>query len=104
MPVRPDCATSRSSFPRATEAELISRIAQLPLQPFQFGAFEGKRRVAWFGYRYDYTAKRLADAGPIPDWLTSVISSVEKFGDLPSASVRQILCTEYDVGVGIGWH
>jgi hypothetical protein len=28
------------------EAELIRRIGGLPLQPFQFGAFEGKRRVA----------------------------------------------------------
>jgi alkylated DNA repair dioxygenase AlkB len=36
--------------------------------------------------------------------LTSIIGSVEKFGDLRAGSVRQILCTEYDAGVGIGWH
>ena len=36
------------------EQELIAEIARLPLQPFQFGAYEGKRRVASFGYRYDY--------------------------------------------------
>jgi alkylated DNA repair dioxygenase AlkB len=29
---------------------------------------------------------------------------VEKFGGLRGGSVRQILCTEYDAGVGIGWH
>ena len=28
----------------------------------------------------------------------------ESFSDLPAASVRQVLCTEYDIGVGIGWH
>ncbi len=89
---------------RTTEAALIDRILELPLQPFQFGAFEGKRRVASFGFRYDYTAKRLQEAEPLPAWLMSVISPVENFGDLPPGSVRQVLCTEYDVGVGIGWH
>jgi alkylated DNA repair dioxygenase AlkB len=87
-----------------TEEELVSRISQLPLQPFQFGAFEGKRRVASFGFRYDYALRTLQEADPIPPWLAPVIGSVEKFGDLPPGSVRQILCTEYDEGVGIGWH
>jgi alkylated DNA repair dioxygenase AlkB len=88
----------------AIETELISRIAELPLQPFQFGAFEGKRRVASFGYRYDYSLQRLAEADPIPAWLAPIARSVESFGHLPPESVRQILCTEYDIGVGIGWH
>jgi alkylated DNA repair dioxygenase AlkB len=89
---------------RTTEAELIGHILELPLRPFQFGAYEGKRRVASFGFRYDYTAKRLQEAEPLPAWLISVVNSVEKFADLPPGSVRQVLCTEYDVGVGIGWH
>jgi alkylated DNA repair dioxygenase AlkB len=89
---------------RATEAELIADLEKLPLQPFQFGAYEGKRRVASFGFRYDYSLRKLQEAGPIPGWLTSIIGSVEKFGGLPAGSVRQILCTEYDAGVGIGWH
>jgi alkylated DNA repair dioxygenase AlkB len=89
---------------RTTERELVSRISELPLQPFQFGAFEGKRRVASFGFRYDYEQRKLREADPIPTWLTPIIAAVEKFGDLPGGSVRQILCTEYDVGVGIGWH
>jgi alkylated DNA repair dioxygenase AlkB len=88
----------------ATESELVSRISELPLQPFQFGAFEGKRRVASFGYRYDYSLQRLAEADPIPAWLAPIARSVESFANLPAESVRQILCTEYDVGVGIGWH
>ena len=87
-----------------TEQQLVSRISELPLQPFQFGAFEGKRRVASFGFRYDYDQRKLREADPIPPWLTSIIASVEKFGELPTGSVRQILCTEYDIGVGIGWH
>jgi alkylated DNA repair dioxygenase AlkB len=85
------------------EQELIARVAALPLQPFQFGQYEGKRRVASFGFKYDYGLRRLQDAEPIPDWLAPVIEKVELFGG-PSTQIRQVLCTEYDVGVGIGWH
>jgi alkylated DNA repair dioxygenase AlkB len=86
-----------------TEQDFIARIAALPLQPFQFGHYEGKRRVASFGFRYDYTLRRLQAAEPIPDWLGPIIEQVEAFGG-PETHIRQVLCTEYDVGVGIGWH
>jgi alkylated DNA repair dioxygenase AlkB len=85
------------------EETLIGHIAALPLQPFQFGQFEGKRRVASFGFRYDYTMRRLEEADPIPEWLTSIIEKVEAFGGR-GTRIGQVLCTEYDVGVGIGWH
>ena len=88
----------------ALERDLIGRIAALPLQRFQFGAFEGNRRVASFGYRYDYSLQRLAEAEPIPDWVAPVARQVEAWAGLPEDSVRQVLCTEYEVGVGIGWH
>jgi hypothetical protein len=43
----------------AIERELIQHIRTVPLQPFQFGQFEGKRRVASFGFRYDYDQRQL---------------------------------------------
>jgi alkylated DNA repair dioxygenase AlkB len=87
----------------ATERDLIERVVALPLQPFQFGQYEGKRRVASFGFRYDYTLRRLQEAEPIPPWLAPLIERVEEFGGT-NAKIAQILCTEYDTGVGIGWH
>jgi hypothetical protein len=36
------------------EQSLIDRIAELQLKPFQFGAYEGKRRVVSFGRAYDF--------------------------------------------------
>jgi alkylated DNA repair dioxygenase AlkB len=87
----------------ATEKALIGQIAALPLQPFQFGQYEGKRRVASFGFRYDYTMRRLEQADPIPAWLSSIIEKAEAFGGR-GTRIGQVLCTEYDVGVGIGWH
>jgi len=88
----------------ATERELIAGIAALPLKPFQFGAFEGHRRVKSFGFRYDYTLQKLTESDPIPDWLKGVARAVELFGNLSEGSIRQVLCTEYEAGVGIGWH
>jgi alkylated DNA repair dioxygenase AlkB len=87
----------------ATKQALISEIRGLPLQPFQFGQFEGKRRVASFGFRYDYSLRRLEPADPIPPWLADIAVRVESFGG-PETRIRQVLCTEYDIGVGIGWH
>ncbi|MGY3652774.1 alkylated DNA repair dioxygenase AlkB [Bradyrhizobium sp. LM4.3] len=76
----------------------------MPLQRFQFGAFEGNRRVASFGYRYDYALQRLAEAEPIPGWVLPIAHQVEAWAGLVGGSVQQVLCTEYDAGVGIGWH
>jgi alkylated DNA repair dioxygenase AlkB len=87
----------------ATERTLIAEIGALPLQPFQFGQFEGKRRVASFGFRYDYDLRQLLEAEPIPAWLSDIVAAVETFGG-PGTRIQQVLCTEYDVGVGIGWH
>lgn len=87
----------------AVEQELITAISALPLRPFQFGAFEGKRRVASFGFRYDYNLRQLEQAEPVPAWLVETMERVETFGG-PATRIGQVLCTEYDVGVGIGWH
>jgi alkylated DNA repair dioxygenase AlkB len=94
----------RDFISAATEQELIAHISQLPLKPFQFGAFEGNRRVKSFGFRYDYTLQKLQESEPVPDWLATLAHAVERFGDLSEGSVRQVLCTDYEVGVGIGWH
>jgi alkylated DNA repair dioxygenase AlkB len=88
----------------AAERELIDHIRGLDLEPFQFGAFEGKRRVASFGWRYDYNTQRLQSARAAPDWLLPVIKRIESWAELPPGAVVQVLCTEYDVGVVIGWH
>ena len=95
---------ARDFISQDIERELVARVAELPLKPFQFGQFEGHRRVKSFGFRYDYTQQKLIESEPVPDWLTGLARSVEAFGNLCEASVRQVLCTEYEAGVGIGWH
>jgi alkylated DNA repair dioxygenase AlkB len=86
------------------EQELIAHVRNLPLTPFQFGAYEGHRRVASFGWRYDYGERKLKAADDIPDWILPLIPRIEAYGGPESGPVKQVLCTEYDEGVGIGWH
>ena len=86
------------------EHDLVQRIRSLPLEPFQFAAFEGRRRVASFGWRYDYSAQRLQEAETLPDWIVPEIARVEAFGALLAGAIRQVLFTEYEAGAGIGWH
>jgi alkylated DNA repair dioxygenase AlkB len=88
---------------QSMELDLIERIRGLPLIPFRFGAYEGKRRVASFGFKYDYAERRLQEAGEVPEWLAPVIEKVEAYGG-PTVKIKQVLCTEYDAGAGIGWH
>jgi alkylated DNA repair dioxygenase AlkB len=59
--------------------------------------------VASFGRRYDFTLRKIQNADPIPDWLLSTMEKVESFGGART-KIGQVLCTEYDAGVGIGWH
>jgi alkylated DNA repair dioxygenase AlkB len=103
-PALPDGLRYSADFiSHEVERELVMRVAALPLQPFQFGLYEGKRRVASFGWRYDYSQRRLLPAEPFPGWLTALIRQSEAFGG-SDTRIDQVLCTEYEAGVGIGWH
>ena len=86
------------------ERALIAAMRELPFAPFQFGPFEGKRRVASFGFRYDYSDRRLHEAQPIPDFIREILARAESFAGVSPGSIRHVLFTEYDVGAGIGWH
>jgi alkylated DNA repair dioxygenase AlkB len=61
-----------------------------------------ERRVVFFGSRYDFTYQRLEAAEELPAWLVPLAERVD--AALPSGSIKHALCTEYDVGAGIGWH
>jgi len=86
----------------AREADLIARIAALPLAPFQFHGFEGKRRTISFGWHYGFDGSGLAQAEPMPDWLATVRDQAEAATGL--TGLRHALLIEYAEGAGIGWH
>lgn len=86
------------------QAALIARLATLDFAPFQFHQWQGKRRVAWFGLRYDYGESGLTTAPAIPDFLLPVRAAAAAFAGLPAGDFVQSLVTEYAPGAGIGWH
>ena len=62
---RPEGLHYRPDFISAQEeAALIGYIRALPLAPFQFGIYEGKRRVVFFGSRYDFGRGQLRSGEP----------------------------------------
>ncbi len=80
---RPDGFRLQPDFISADEErQLVGRIDELPLKPFQFGAFEGKRRVASFGWRYNFSLQVLEQADELPAWLTPFALRVETFASL----------------------
>jgi hypothetical protein len=50
----------------AEERALVALIADLPFRPFEFHGYLGNRRAVSFGWRYDYGARVLERAAPVP--------------------------------------
>ena len=71
------------------EAALIARFADLPLKPFEFQQYLGKRRVVYFGYRYDYQRGVMDEAADLPAWLIPPApTDLVGFGSLRPAQNR----------------
>jgi alkylated DNA repair dioxygenase AlkB len=95
---RPDLLTGEE------EEVLAGRIAALPLKPFEFHGYLGKRRVISFGWRYAFDGGGLTEAEPIPDWLHPAREKAAALASLPAEAFEHVLLTEYAPGAGIGWH
>ncbi len=88
----------------AEEGELSARIDAAPLQPFQFGQWQGKRLTASFGSAYDYQRGRIAEAPPLPEWLLVLRERLAPLVTREPESFVQASLLRYDPGAGIGWH
>jgi alkylated DNA repair dioxygenase AlkB len=86
------------------EQALIAALTPLPLQPFEFQGWLGKRQVTSFGWRYDFTEARFARAPDLPDFLLPLRDQAAALAGLPGEDLVQTLITRYDPGAGIGWH
>jgi alkylated DNA repair dioxygenase AlkB len=86
------------------ELELLAHLGALDYQPFRFRGYEGKRRVRYFGWRYDFDAGKIDRAEELPACLLSLRDRAADFARLPPASLAHALVTEYPPGAPIGWH
>jgi alkylated DNA repair dioxygenase AlkB len=86
------------------ERELAERFALLPLTPFAFRGFVGRRRIISFGWRYDYAGRTLRSSDEIPGLLMPLRERAAEFAGVPAQSLQHVLVTEYAPGAAIGWH
>jgi alkylated DNA repair dioxygenase AlkB len=86
------------------ERALIQSAAALPLAAFRFQGFLARRRVAYFGWRYDFDRASFEPAEPIPDFLLDLRSRAAHFAGLTPEALPHALVTEYTPGTEIGWH
>jgi alkylated DNA repair dioxygenase AlkB len=103
-PLLPGLELRHEFISAAEEGDLIARIGQVDLTPFQFQGFEGKRLTHSFGWRYDFNDRSFAEAEPIPDWLLPLRVNAAALAGLSEAEFIHVLLIRYDPGAGIGWH
>src|SRR5262245_5740590 len=84
------------------EARLIAAFRDLDFSPFQFHT--GKRRVVYYGWRYDFDGGGLKRTDPIPPLLLPTRAIVADFAGHDASALEQALITEDAPGAAIGWH
>ena len=86
------------------ERELVDRFAGLSFKPFEFRGYFGKRRVVFYGWRYDFNDRSLGEAEPMPPFLLPLRDKAAALMGVEAETLPHALVTEYAPGAAIGWH
>ena len=86
------------------ERMLLAGIALLPLEQAKYREYTARRRVAYFGHDYDFTANRLGDAPPIPEFLEPLRTKLARWMGTAPGEFATALVAEYSPGTPLGWH
>jgi alkylated DNA repair dioxygenase AlkB len=89
---------------REEEAALIAQLEGLPLAPMKYQQYEALRRVVSYGGSYDFSAQRLKEADPIPQWLSPLRARAAAWLGVAPEQFTQVLLAEYKPGTPLGWH
>jgi alkylated DNA repair dioxygenase AlkB len=89
---------------RTEEAELVARIEALPLAPMKYQQYTALRRVVSYGGKYDFSARKLHEAEPIPEWLDPLRAKAGEWAGIEPEAFTQALVAEYRPGTPLGWH
>ena len=103
-PLVPGLGFFREAVSGQDEAGIVRRIDAAPLQPFQFGQWQGKRLTVSYGSAYDFTRGTVTEAPPLPDWLVDLRNRLATEAGMEPAALQQALLIRYGPGAGIGWH
>jgi hypothetical protein len=103
-PLIPGLAYEEEFVAPDEEAMLIREMDALPLSPFRFQGWTGKRLTLSLGWTYDFDNSRFGPSDPIPSWLAPIKTRASRFAGVADADLVQALLIRYDPGAGIGWH
>ena len=96
--LRPDFITP------VEERILLDAIAGLKLEEAKYKQYTARRRIAYFGYGYDFVSNRLGEAPAAPAFLAPVRAKVAAWMEVAPEALEQALITEYRPGTPLGWH
>jgi alkylated DNA repair dioxygenase AlkB len=92
-------------FINTTEEDGLCREVQnTVLHAFSFQGFEAKRKVASFGYDYNFDKGGLTKGIGIPSAFQPLIQKVAAHLSIPGEQFAELLVTEYPAGSVINWH
>lgn len=86
------------------EENLIRQVAGTELHNFTFQGFEAKRKVASFGYDYNFDRRSVAPGKPIPPGFHGLVEKVASYLSIATVEFTELLVTEYPAGSVINWH
>ena len=86
------------------ENKLIAHVREMDLHPFLFQGFEAKRKVASFGFDYNFNNKVLTKGKEIPSCFTPLLNEVSHTLNIAKHDFAELLVTEYPPGAVINWH
>lgn len=89
---------------QAEEQQLMAAIQQLELHAMVFHQYTAKRKVASFGYDYNFSTRKLTKGMAIPDSFNWIIDRVAEQLFTSRDRIAELLITEYPIESVINWH
>jgi alkylated DNA repair dioxygenase AlkB len=86
------------------ERALLEAVAALPLEEAKYRQYTARRRVAYFGFAYDFSANRLGEAAPVPEFLHPLREKIARWMRIAPEAFAHALINEYRPGTPLGWH
>lgn len=86
------------------EQQLLAEIQGTALHPMVFQGYTAKRKVASFGYDFNFTTRQLTKGRPIPAQLGWLLDKVAAHLSISPEEIAELLFTEYPPGSLINWH
>jgi alkylated DNA repair dioxygenase AlkB len=86
------------------EDQLLELLGSTEFRTFIFQGYEAKRRVASFGYDWNFDKRTLTEGVPIPDEFHPLMDRVAAKLSLKREDFAELLLTEYPAGAVINWH